>query len=194
MPNCIFKAIYLAGLVAGSAIRAVYRWRSRGRAAATTHAGPLDAALLAVASLGFVLPLVYVLTARLDFADYPLPAAIRLVGAAVFAGALWLLWRSHADLGPNWSAVLRIHAGHTLVTEGVYRRVRHPMYAAHWLWGAAQALLLANWAAGPAMLVSFLPLYLLRVPREERMMLEHFGDAYRAYIRRTGRILPRLSP
>jgi protein-S-isoprenylcysteine O-methyltransferase Ste14 len=53
-----------------------------------------------------------------------------------------------------------------------------------------QALLLQNRIAGWASLVLFMPLYLLRVPREERMMLERFGDAYRDYMSRTGRIVP----
>jgi len=64
------------------------------------------------------------------------------------------------------------------------------MYAAFWLWGIAQALLLQNWIAGLANLASFLPMYLLRVPREEQMMLEQFGEEYRLYMNRTGRVIP----
>ena len=70
--------------------------------------------------------------------------------------------------------------------------IRHPMYAAHWLWGLSQPLLLQNRIAGFAMLVSLLPLYLVRMPQEERMMLEHFGEEYRSYMGRTGRVVPRL--
>jgi protein-S-isoprenylcysteine O-methyltransferase Ste14 len=66
------------------------------------------------------------------------------------------------------------------------------MYAAHLLWGFAQALLLQNWIAGLAMLMFFLPVYLYRVPREEQMMIEHFGEEYRLYMSRSGRIIPRL--
>jgi len=66
------------------------------------------------------------------------------------------------------------------------------MYAAHLLWGIAQALLLQNWIAGLSMLVFFLPVYLYRVPHEEQMMLEHFGEEYRSYMNRTGRIIPRV--
>ena len=53
-------------------------------------------------------------------------------------------------------------------------------------------LLLQNWIVGPAFLVTFVPFYLLRVPSEERMMLDVFGDQYRDYRKRTGRILPKF--
>ena len=79
-----------------------------------------------------------------------------------FFGAPTLTW------GENWSPDLEIREQHTLVTEGVYRHIRHPMYAAHWLWGLGQALLLQNWIAGPSTLVALLPMYLVRVPRRSR--------------------------
>lgn len=87
---------------------------------------------------------------------------------------------------------VQVREGHTLVTGGVYRYMRHPMYAAHWLWAIAQALLIENWLAGLALLVTFLPLCLIRIPREEEMMLENFGEEYRQYMNRTGRLIPRL--
>ena len=80
------------------------------------------------------------------------------------------------------------------MTEGIYRRVRHPMYSAFWLWAIAQALLLSNWIAGFAGLAGFGILFFGRVAREERMMLETFGDSYRAYMARTGQGLPVFFP
>ena len=79
-----------------------------------------------------------------------------------------------------------------LVTGGVCRRVRHPMYAAHVLWGVAQILLLPNLLAGPPALVLMLLLLVVRIPREEQAMLAQFGDAYRDYMAHTGRLFPRL--
>jgi protein-S-isoprenylcysteine O-methyltransferase Ste14 len=186
------KVVFLVGFVLGSGIRARYTRPCRRNKISAKHGTPLDALLVAVASIGLaVLPLVYLLTSWLDFADYHLPAWVGWIGAGVFAAALWLLWRSHVDLGLNWSAALEIREEHSLVTGGVYGRIRHPMYAAHWLWAIAQPLLLHNWIAGPALLVSFLPLYLLRVPHEEQMMIDQFGEEYPQYIRGTGRIIPR---
>ena len=54
------------------------------------------------------------------------------------------------------------------------------------------ALLLPNWIAGFAGLAGFGILFFGRVAREERMMLETFGDSYRAYMERTGRIFPSI--
>ena len=79
-----------------------------------------------------------------------------------------------------------------LVTAGIYKYIRHPMYASQWLWVIAQVLLLPNWLAGVGGLLLFLPLYFVRVPLEEQMMLAQFGEQYRAYMQRTGRVLPRL--
>jgi protein-S-isoprenylcysteine O-methyltransferase Ste14 len=190
----IDKIIYLAGLIVGSIIRGFYSRGYRQRRSIEERRTPADTLLLVLTSIGLlVLPLVYLLTPWLGFADFSIKAAwTTFAGAVVFAAALWLLFRSHADLSVNWSPVLRITEGHELITNGVYRRIRHPMYAAHGLWGVAQALLLKNWIAGPAMLVFFIPLLLLRIPLEERMMIERFGDEYRAYMSRTGRLIPRL--
>lgn len=193
MFDSIFKAIYVIGLITGSAIRVPYVWQWRQSKRAYDCETKLDKLLLMLILLGMIaIPLFYLLTHWLDFADYRLPTWAGLIGATVFAFALWLLWRSHADLGRNWSSHIEIKEGHILVTQGIFRHIRHPMYAAHWLWGIAQALLLQNWIAGFAMLASFLLLYLLRVQREEQMMLDQFGEQYRLYMNRTGRIIPRL--
>jgi protein-S-isoprenylcysteine O-methyltransferase Ste14 len=64
------------------------------------------------------------------------------------------------------------------------------MYTAFWLWALAQALLLPNWIAGFAGIIGFGTLYFGRIAREEQMMLDSFGDEYRAYMQRTYCIIP----
>jgi protein-S-isoprenylcysteine O-methyltransferase Ste14 len=161
------------------------------------RADVLELTLLGMLPAGLLLvPTIYALTPWLDRADYRLsPVAERRaggLGAIFLVLSLLLFWRSHADLGRNWSPSLQLREGHELVTEGVYRSIRHPMYASQWVWGVAQALLLRNWISGWSGLVLFAPLYLSRVPREEQMMLDQYGEAYRAYMDRTGRVFPRF--
>jgi protein-S-isoprenylcysteine O-methyltransferase Ste14 len=188
----MFEVVFLLGFVAGSLIRVVYAVGRRGVKAEKRYSSMIDIILVSAAGIGMDLPFLYLFTPWLDFANYNLPRWIGWIGTPVFAGAIFMLWRSHADLGRNWSATLQILGRHSLVTTGVYQYVRHPMYAAHLLWAIAQGLLLSNWFAGWAFLVLSIPLYVVRIPREEQMMLEHFGEAYRAYRSRTGGMVPRI--
>ncbi|HII06474.1 MAG TPA: isoprenylcysteine carboxylmethyltransferase family protein [Methanotrichaceae archaeon] len=202
MLDDVFDVAFLAGFVAASVIRAfwlkrtLHWWRRREKVADDRESGQ-DKPLLLLTTVGMIIvPFLYLFTTKLDFADYSLPATASLVagslGAALFLQALWLLWRSHADLGESFSPELKLSKKHALVTSGVYEQIRHPMYAAHLLWAVAQLLLLQNWIAGPAFLVASLPLYIVRIPREEKMMEEEFGEEYRGYMERTGRVVPRL--
>ncbi len=188
-----FKVLYVVGLVLLLLIRAQYAQKSVATRIALDRKAGLDTLLTNLASLGALLPLLGLLTARLDFADYSLPTWARWLGGVILTLSLWLLWRSHVDLGSNWWQTLEIREGQRLVTEGVYRYIRHPMYAANWLWAMAQALLIANWIAGLGALALLLPWYGQRVRREEEMMLERFGGEYRSYLARTGRILPHIT-
>jgi protein-S-isoprenylcysteine O-methyltransferase Ste14 len=197
--NSILKTLYLLGVLAQLIIRIPHEWRRRRTIRwAVERVDAMERALVGLLFVGISFaPAVYASTSWLGRADYRLPPKAKrsagVVGAALMTLALWLFWRSHADLGRNWSPSLQLREGHELVTGGVYRHIRHPMYASEWLWGMAQALLLQNWVAGWAGLALFTPLYVLQVPREERMMLHRFGEEYRAYMDRTGRVVPRLT-
>jgi protein-S-isoprenylcysteine O-methyltransferase Ste14 len=192
MADTIFKIIYLIEFLIISAVRVRYTSRYRALEIRVARTKPIDAALLGLIGLGMLIPLVYMFTDWLEFADYLSPNWVGWLGAVLFAGAIVLLWRSHAELGRNWTPTLGFRDEHTLITDGVYRYIRHPMYAAHLLWGIAQAMMLHNWIAGLSLVVPVLPQYLLRVEDEEAMMIERFGTEYREYMQRTGRVLPRL--
>jgi len=184
------KAIVLASSVAMVIIRAPYGQRSRGVKVAKSRRGTLEIVLLAIAWLAFFLPLVWVVAPVLAFADYPSHPVPLLAGVLCLALGLWLFARSHADLGTNWSITLEVRERHELITHGIYRRVRHPMYAALLLYSLGQALVLPNWIAGPSYGVAMAVLFALRLGPEERMMLEEFGEQYEAYRTRTKRLVP----
>ena len=193
MLDSLFQYSYLTGLIVGSFIRAWYlRKYKQDRKAIFREEGFAVGLLASLWGVTILLPLLHMFTRWLSLADYNLPAWAGFIGVMIFAVAMWLLWRSHADLGINWRVTTDLRDKHTHVTSGIFRHIRHPMYSAHWLWGIAQALLIHNWIAGLASLVIIIPLYILRVRREENMMLEQFGEEYRTYMSQTGRILPRL--
>ena len=192
MFNDTFKIVYFVGFVIILMVRKVYTTKYRKIDLKSDQKTAIDIVFLAVVGIVMLVPLVYVFSSVLDFADYRLPSWLGWVGAALFLCASWVLWRSHADLGGNWTPTLGIRAEHQLITKGIYAQIRHPMYAAHLLWAVSQVLLLHNWIAGYSFLAFVLPHYLSRVKSEEEMWVQQFGDAYTEYAKRTGRIFPRL--
>jgi len=186
-----WNVVFLIGFVVYVVIRGIFKQRVKGYPMMIRRVDALEKALLLILIPGALLfPLVYLFTHWLAFADYRLPSMVHSFGLVLMIAALWLFWRSHVDLGLNWSQSLEIREGHQLVTHGVYQSVRHPMYASIWLWCMAQGLLLENWLAGWYALVAFGLMYLVRTPREERMMCEVFGQHYRDYMERLAGFCP----
>ena len=182
---------FFGALISSIAIRVPHDRRSRSAKVVHSRKGPLEAVLLgAVALGGGVLPLLFAATPLLAFADHGLPSWAFGLGAVVVVLWLWLFQRAHADLGTYWSVSLELREGHQLVASGIYSRIRHPMYTAIFLHAIAQFLLLANWIAGPAMLLAFTAMFTLRLAPEERMLHERFGADYLAYAARTKRLIP----
>ena len=126
----------------------------------------------------------------LAWAAVPLPAWSRILGSLLgIAALLWFVW-IHRSLGGNHSARLRIKDWQVLVTDGPYRWIRHPMYSAFYLLHIAVFFLTANWFIGGTWLAGLTITVLLRVRREEEMLLERFGEQYGSYMERTGRFAP----
>ena len=191
MTPTISKVIFVVLVIGWYLIRYKYARRSRRVKIVWSARGP--AKLRCCSHLLQDLELCRSSTLRRQFLVSPLTAFHPLfawLGVFFAIAALGMFHLTHRALGRNWSISLDVREDHQLVTEGIYRRVRHPMYSAFWLWAIAQALLLPNWIAGFAGLAGFGTLFFGRVAREEQMMLETFGDSYRAYMARTGRVFP----
>jgi len=186
----IAKAVLLAATGVMVAIRGPHGQRSRSVKVAASHKTPLETGLLVLAWVGFFVPLVWVASPALGFAEYPLRIGPLIAGVTCYVIGLWLFYRSHGDLGTNWSITLEVREGHRLITHGVYRWVRHPMYSALALYSVGQALVIPNWVAGLSNLIAFAVLLALRIGAEERMMAERFGNEYAAYSARTKRLIP----
>ena len=184
--------VWLAALLVTTAIRWPHSMRNRANAGVSSRKDATEQALLAAMFLGaMLLPLLDLATPLLRFADYDLPDRATAIGALLQLPYLWLFWRSHADLGRNWSVGLEVHDAHALVTNGIYAQIRHPMYAAIWISALAQPLLIHNWIAGLFVVPAFAAMWFLRVPREEALMRERFGADWDAYCARSGQLWPR---
>jgi len=179
--------------IIGYAIRWYYERRARGVQRISARHLTRDRIFYWMVFTAFVLALLYAFSPILDRGHLPLPAAVRWIGFAFALAGIALLRATHEALGSNWSGKLEIAQGHQLIVVGPYRRVRHPMYTALFCIALAYALLSANWIVAASNIVAVTSMYLARVRDEEQMLIDQFGDEYRAYMRRTGRLIPKLS-
>ncbi len=193
MTPTLAKAVYVLLAVAWYVIRLPHSRRSRRTPVVRSARGFRELALLLISLTGLgIVPFVYVATGFPRFADYPFSPIQAWLGVIVAIAAFAIFYLTHQALGRNWSVSLDVRKDHQLITAGIYQHVRHPMYTAFWLWAVAQALLLPNWVAGLSGLFGFGLLYFFRVGQEERLMLDTFGNTYRAYMARTKRLIPWL--
>jgi len=130
--------------------------------------------------------------AWMSWASLPLPAWLRWAGLGLAIVGFALLQWAHQALGRNWSDTPRLMKNQALVTSGPYRWIRHPIYSAFLIIMSAPLLISANWFIGGMWLVLTGLEVVSRIKFEEALMIETFGEPYRTYMQKTGRLSPRL--
>jgi protein-S-isoprenylcysteine O-methyltransferase Ste14 len=185
------KALWVLFIVTWYLVRRPFDRRARRAKLTVDRREGADTIRLAVSLIGLgIIPAFYVATGQPRFASYTASPALLVLGALAGLAALILFRLTHKALGQMWSVSLQLKQDHKLITTGIYRRLRHPMYSAFWLMALTQALLLPNYIAGLSGLAGFGFLFFLRIGAEERMMEEAFGEEYRRYRANTWRVLP----
>jgi len=197
----IFRILFLVIFLAGSLIRGYYARKipskKRSILERLKDAAQVEGKVCAITlrAQGFYLIIVVLLYLLFSpwmlWAQLPIPDWLRWLGVGLGIVSLpFLTWVQHT-LGKHWTVSLELQEDHKLVTSGPYRWVRHPMYTVHivyfftWVLVSANLLLLINYLLTTVLIFA-------RIPKEEKMLLEQFGDEYRAYMKRTGRLLPRF--
>lgn len=130
---------------------------------------------------------------QVEFARLPLPEWLRLLGVGVAGAASALLWWGDVTLGENISFTVEVRAGQRLVREGPYRYVRHPIYLGALLFFLGLGWMTANAISFGLMVGGWVVIMAGRIRQEEKLLVQKFGEEYRAYQRQTGRLIPRLS-
>lgn len=126
----------------------------------------------------------------IDAFRFPLPSWMRWLGFATGVVSVVFWTWTQTTLDTQWSAQLQLRKDHHLVTAGPYARIRHPLYTGMFGWCISLILLTANWIFAGICLLAMLGL-MWRIPKEEQMMIEAFGEEYRAYMQHTGRLFPK---
>jgi protein-S-isoprenylcysteine O-methyltransferase Ste14 len=143
--------------------------------------------------IGFISVIAFVINPSwLAFASLSFPAWLRWVGVTVALAGFALLQWAQVTLGKSWSDTPRMMKEQTLITSGPYQFIRHPIYTAFILILGSMLLISANWLIGLAWMGMTIMEVASRIGFEESLMREYFGDEYREYMKKTGRLLPRL--
>ena len=140
----------------------------------------------------WAVPILKMRTTWFSVFNYQLPAIARSFGILIYLLGTALLIHAHHQLNQNWSPAIELNTAQVLVTTGIYRWIRHPIYAAIWLMVFAQSLLVTNWLAGFSGIITFFFLYHYRIRKEEKVLMDYFGEAYLEYSLQTGRLVPIL--
>ncbi len=191
----MLRAALVVGLLTLLAVGLPHRLRARtGEKLDRRQEGMAAAITLRLVGLGHWLGLLcYIIQPRwMAWGAVPLPAALRWTGALLGIGAICLFGWTLRHLGPNLTDTVVTRQQHTLITSGPYRFMRHPFYASAGLFLLANSLLAANVFLLVAGGTAF-GLLINRTGREEANLVSRFGDEYRRYQQRTGRILPKLA-
>jgi protein-S-isoprenylcysteine O-methyltransferase Ste14 len=128
----------------------------------------------------------------LRFANLGFPSWLRWAGVGIAVLGFILLQWAQTTLGKSWSDTPRMMKGQHLVTSGPYRLIRHPIYTAFLLILGSLLFISSNWLIGLCWIGMTILEAGSRIKFEEALMLEYFGEEYRQYMKRTGRLLPRL--
>ena len=195
----LFLVFFLIQFVGFVVIRIYYQMKSPDRKksfreltrSAFKHEGRFSLLLGIIAGVfmltGLVLYIFY--PGLFPWLEMPFPDLFRWIGVIVGFLSLFFFWWVHLTLGRAFSKVLTIQEEHKVVDDGPYRHIRHPMYTASLLYFFSWFLISENLLFIIVWLF-LLAFFLTRIPQEEDMLLAQFGDEYREYKKRTGRLLP----
>ena len=137
-------------------------------------------------------PIVYLINpAWMAWSKLGLPEPARWFGVALGLTCVPLIYWLFSSIGSGITPVSATRKEHTLVTHGIYRWVRHPLYTIGSSLIASFGLMADNWFIIALALLAFVAMA-IRTPKEEANLIAKFGDEYREYMKRTGRFLPRL--
>ena len=143
--------------------------------------------------IGFISVIAFVINpAWLSFASLSFPLWLRWAGVGIALIGFVLLQWSQVTLGKSWSDTPRMMKDQRLITDGPYHFIRNPIYTAFIFILGSTLLISSNWFIGLAWIGMTILEVISRIDFEESLMLEYFGEQYQEYMKKTGRLLPKL--
>ena len=137
-------------------------------------------------------PLVFLINPNwMNWSKIGLPESIRWLGVGIGVLCTFGIYWLFSSIGSGITPTSATRKEHKLVTRGIYRWIRHPLYTTGSSFIISFGMMADNWFIAAFGILAF-TLMASRTPKEEANLIEKFGDEYREYMKRTGRYLPRL--
>jgi protein-S-isoprenylcysteine O-methyltransferase Ste14 len=112
-----------------------------------------------------------------------------IVGLILFVTGLSIMIIGQVTLWKSYSSLLIIKKGQKLITHGIYRFIRHPIYFG-FIVVAIGISIAASSLYGFLVMLLEIPICLSRIRIEQKMLIEEFGDEYRKYMKTTKKLVP----
>lgn len=206
MNELFFKIAFFVVFFSFAYVMTAYTKKAKARKEGTAarvklhdqHEVPLLLRLRQIFGIPFYLGvLVWTFAPRfMEWSTLPLPAWARWAGLTLGLFAVLVNAWSHKTLsqklGEDFDPALRLLKVPALVKAGPYAKVRHPIYLAFLMMQISVLLLTSNWFIGLCGIAIIVSVIAIRVPEEEKLMTEQFGDEYRTYMKQTGALLPKI--
>jgi len=116
---------------------------------------------------------------------------VRWLGLFLFGLGLATISRARVTLGRMYSLEVTIQKSHQLITTGLYRYIRHPIYSGVIIQALGFSLVFRSWI-GLAAMIPVVAFFLLRIKDEEAVLQSEFGSEWEAYCERSWRLIPYL--
>jgi protein-S-isoprenylcysteine O-methyltransferase Ste14 len=196
MNENIFRILAAVILVSGMSISIYYRRKadrdSGEKISRKVDGTPMMTAIRIGGLILWLSPFVYLANpAWMNWSKLGLPVSVRTVGVGIgilcVPGIYWLF----SSIGTGITPTSATRKEHKLVTNGIYRYIRHPLYTVGSSLFISFGMMADNWFIAVLGILTFI-LMAIRTPKEEANLIEKFGDEYREYMKRTGRFLPKL--
>ena len=194
--DTIFKTLFIVASVAMMVVRIYYQskvFREKGKVEVKESPFSLIAGSVAALTT-IVFGIEYIFFHGFFSFTYVLiyPDWLRWLGGLMLGGGIVLLGVSHHYLGKSFHSLVVSKEDHILVESGPYRWIRHPIYLAYFMSYAGGGLLSSNLILTIVPASLYAVLVYLRMGKEEQVMIDQFGRRYTEYMKRTGRLLPRI--
>jgi protein-S-isoprenylcysteine O-methyltransferase Ste14 len=119
------------------------------------------------------------------------PEWVRWLGVALGVVGVFGIYWLFSSIGSGISPTSATRKEHKLVTNGIYKYIRHPLYTFGSSLFIAFGMMADNWFIALLGIFAFIAMA-VRTPKEEAKLIEKFGNEYREYMKRTGKFIPKL--